>query len=59
MDTNPRPDHSSDREHHFRMAIEDAKRLSQPRPVDGYSLGWSVQAAHVGDFSVLALALRD
>jgi hypothetical protein len=59
MNTNPRHDQPREHERHFRVAIEDAKRLSQCRPVDGYSPGWSVRAAHVGDFSVLALALRD
>jgi hypothetical protein len=59
MTMNPRPDHNRDHQRHYRVAIEDAKRLCQPRPAGGYSPGWSVQAAHVGDLSVLALALRD
>jgi hypothetical protein len=46
-------------ESHLRRALEHATRLSEPRPVDAaLTPDWFAQAAHVGDISVLALALR-
>ena len=56
--TLPRPDSRSD---HLRTALEQAQRLTEPRPEgSAYSAAWSAQAAQVGDISVLALAaMRD
>jgi hypothetical protein len=41
------------------QALDQAQRLSEARPAEGSSAGWHAHAAHVGDLSVLALALRD
>ena len=44
----------------LRTALEHAQRLTDPRPeAPGYSTAWSAQATHVGDLTVLALAMRD
>ena len=45
------------RDRHLEQALDHAHRLTQPRPQPGYSHAWSEQAAHVGDLTVLALAL--
>lgn len=53
----PPPDSRPD---HLHIALEHAQRLSDPRPAGApYSPAWSAQAAHVGDLTVLALAMRD
>jgi hypothetical protein len=41
------------------QALDQAQRLSDSRPAEGARAGWLAHAAHVGDLSVLALALRD
>lgn len=46
-------------EQHLRNALDHAHRLSEPRPASGYTTAWSACAAHVGDLTVLALAMRD
>lgn len=38
-------------------ALDHAHRLAGTRPESRDQLSWSAQAAHVGDLSVLALAL--
>jgi hypothetical protein len=44
---------------HLRRALEHAHRLSEPCPADvARTPDWYAQASHVGDISVLALALR-
>jgi hypothetical protein len=46
-------------ESHLERALEHARRLSEPRPSDAtLTPEWYAQASHVGDLSVLALALR-
>lgn len=40
-------------------ALDQAQRLSDSRPTEESSAQWLAHAAHVGDLSVLALALRD
>jgi hypothetical protein len=46
-------------ESHLRRALEHAHKLSEPRPTGAaVTLDWYAQATHVGDISVLALALR-
>lgn len=50
----PRPS-----DQHLRTALDHAHELSQPRPAPGYTAAWSARAAHVGDLTVLALAMRD
>jgi hypothetical protein len=50
--------HKPNNNQHLKSALEHADRLAQldaSRPV---SPSWSAQAAHVGDLSVLLLALR-
>jgi hypothetical protein len=44
----------------LRTALEHAQRLTDHRPeAPAYSTEWSAQAAHVGDLTVLMLAMRD
>jgi hypothetical protein len=43
---------------HLQTALEHASRLSDPRSGKSFTPGWSAEAAHVGDLSVLVLALR-
>jgi hypothetical protein len=43
---------------HLQIALEHASRLSDSRSGPSFTPGWSAQAAHVGDLSVLVLALR-
>ena len=40
-------------------ALERAQHLSRSRPEGRYSIAWVQAATHVGDMSVLALALLD
>ncbi len=55
--THPRTDnHQSRRPLHD--ALEDARRLSEPGIRQTFTPDWSAKAAHVGDLSVLLLALR-
>jgi hypothetical protein len=42
---------------HLKAALEQASRLSEPGT--DRTASWAAQAAHVGDMSVLLLALRD
>jgi hypothetical protein len=42
-----------------RVTLERAQQLADSRPAGSYTTGWSHEALHVGDLSVLALALRD
>lgn len=42
---------------HVTIALDHARRLSECRPDSAHQASWSAQAAHVGDLSVLALAL--
>jgi hypothetical protein len=42
---------------HVTTALDHARRLSESRPDAAQQASWSAQAAHVGDLSVLALAL--
>jgi hypothetical protein len=45
---------------HLRRALEQAHQLSEPRPTNArHTPDWYAKAAHVGDISVLALALRN
>jgi hypothetical protein len=46
-------------ETHLRAALDHAHRLSESRDAQTYTPAWSVQAHHVGDMAVLALAMRD
>jgi hypothetical protein len=47
-------------ESHLRRALEQAHKLCESRPADAaVTLDWYAQASHVGDISVLALALRN
>lgn len=41
------------------LALDRARALAEAPREHTYSHGWSAHAAHVGDLSVLALALRD
>jgi predicted alpha/beta hydrolase family esterase len=43
---------------HLQDALDHATRLSQPGPSRPVTPSWSAQADHVGDMSVLLLALR-
>jgi hypothetical protein len=43
---------------HLQTAIEHAGRLAGPGVTQPVTPAWSAQAAHVGDMSVLLLALR-
>ena len=43
---------------HLVNALEHAQTLTETRPDGAYEARWSHSAAHVGDLSVLALALR-
>jgi hypothetical protein len=45
-------------ETHLSEALAHARNLVEPRPAPGYTADWSARAAHVGDLSVLLLALR-
>lgn len=42
----------------FENAIDHARRLTAPGQVPSVTAAWAAQAQHVGDLSVLALALR-
>lgn len=46
-------------ETHLRSALDHARRLTETRPDAAATSAWSAQAAHVGDLTVLALAMRD
>jgi hypothetical protein len=50
---------SDTKSHQITTALDHARRLSESRPDGAHRDSWSAQAAHVGDLSVLALALRD
>jgi hypothetical protein len=43
----------------LRHALEHAQRLTDRPKAPSTSPAWSAQAAHVGDLTVLALAMRD
>ena len=43
---------------HLKDALAHARRLSEPGVAQPVTPSWSAQAAHVGDMSVLLLALR-
>jgi hypothetical protein len=51
------PQHQDPHATSYENAIEHASRLAEPRPTT-FTPEWSAQAAHVGDMSVLLLALR-
>ena len=51
------PQHQDTPSAHLKAAIDHAARLANSRPAT-ITPGWSAQAAHVGDMSVLLLALR-
>jgi hypothetical protein len=53
-DENPR---RNDRQ--LTLALDRARALAEAPRERTYGHGWSAHAAHVGDLSVLALALRD
>ncbi|HEX4010701.1 MAG TPA: hypothetical protein VHX62_11855 [Solirubrobacteraceae bacterium] len=55
--THPHHDNHPARQH-LQAAIDQAGRLSQPGVKPAYTTDWSAKAAHVGDMSVLLLALR-
>jgi hypothetical protein len=58
MNTNPRSSNGVPAGgEQLRLALEHARRLSEPRPERSYDASWSALAAHVGDLAVLALAL--
>jgi hypothetical protein len=44
---------------HLRAALDHAQRLSEPRDEKAFTPAWSALAHHVGDMTVLALAMRD
>ncbi|HEX8977985.1 MAG TPA: hypothetical protein VF781_15880 [Solirubrobacteraceae bacterium] len=44
---------------HVTIALDHARRLTGARPEAADQLSWTAQAAHVGDLSVLALALSN
>jgi hypothetical protein len=46
------------RDNHLRAALDHAQRLSEPRDEKAFTPAWSAQAHHVGDLTVLALAMR-
>jgi hypothetical protein len=52
---NPNTSHET----HLRAALSHAQRLSESREKQTFTPEWSVQAHHVGDMTVLALAMRD
>jgi hypothetical protein len=56
MMTNPQNETHYGR--HLQSALDHARRLSEPGAAHPDTSSWSVQAAHVGDMSVLLLALR-
>ena len=43
----------------LQAAVDHARRLTESGPTPSASPAWIAQAQHVGDLSVLALALRD
>jgi hypothetical protein len=43
----------------LRLALDHARALAEAPRDRAYTHGWSANAAHVGDLTVLALALRD
>ena len=55
--TNPQK-HDNHPGRHLQDALEQARRLSECGSGQGVTARWSAHAAHVGDLSVLALALR-
>jgi hypothetical protein len=55
--THPQNDKHHARQH-LEAAIDHAGRLAQPGAKPAYTTDWSAKAAHVGDMSVLLLALR-
>jgi hypothetical protein len=58
--TNSRHDENHERrDPHLSLALDHARVLAEAPRERTYSPGWSAHAAHVGDLSVLALALRD
>jgi hypothetical protein len=50
---NPKNSHET----HLRAALDHAQRLAEPRAEKAFTPAWSAQAHHVGDMTVLALAL--
>lgn len=54
--THPHNDNQAER--HLRDALEDARHLSGPGLGQTVTPQWLAKAAHVGDLSVLLLALR-
>jgi hypothetical protein len=51
--------HTQAGQSHLDRALEHANRLAEPRPAGtALTADWFAQASHVGDLSVLALALR-
>jgi len=54
--THPHTETHSSR--HLQTALDHASRLSAPGTPRPLTPSWSAQAAHVGDMSVLLLALR-
>jgi hypothetical protein len=50
--------HTKNDNSHLQNALEQASKLSAPTPAQGVTAAWTAHATHVGDLSVLALALR-
>jgi hypothetical protein len=54
------PPHTDSHATPLRTALEHAERLTATRPdATVYTPAWSAQAAHVGDLTILMLAMRD
>jgi hypothetical protein len=49
----------ADRHAQLKQTLEHAQQLVDSRPGPSHSPGWFAQAHHVGDMTVLALALQD
>jgi hypothetical protein len=58
-DSPQHPDHNHDRRRHLELALELAAELSEARRRGASHASLTARAHHVGDLSVLALALRD
>jgi hypothetical protein len=50
--------HTQTPNHSLQTAVDHARRLAESGPTQTTSPAWLAQAQHVGDLSVLALALR-
>jgi hypothetical protein len=50
--------HTQTPKHSLQTTVEHARKLAESGPAQSATPAWMAQAQHVGDLSVLALALR-